>query len=96
VTFPDLPPKDVPHLKLESCHLLFLNANMPLALEADSVVYLGFWHSEKTNKIEGKPSWFSLLFYPGLACYGNKMVVEKACFSEKTSRRFFRSERDSA
>jgi hypothetical protein len=29
----DLPPKDVPHLKLELCHFLFLNANMPVALE---------------------------------------------------------------
>jgi hypothetical protein len=29
----DLPPKHVPHFKLELCHFLFLNANMPLALE---------------------------------------------------------------
>jgi hypothetical protein len=29
----DLPPKDAPHLELELCHFLFLNANMPLALE---------------------------------------------------------------
>jgi hypothetical protein len=29
----DLPPKDVPHLKLEFCHFLILNANTPLALE---------------------------------------------------------------
>ena len=31
--FGDLPPKDVPHLKLKLCHFLVLNANMPLALE---------------------------------------------------------------
>ena len=29
----DLPPKDVPHFKLELFHFLFLNASMPLALE---------------------------------------------------------------
>jgi methylmalonyl-CoA mutase cobalamin-binding subunit len=29
----DLPPKDVPHLKLEFCHFLFLNSGMPLVLE---------------------------------------------------------------
>ena len=28
----DLPPKHVPNFKLELCHFLFLNANMPVAL----------------------------------------------------------------
>jgi hypothetical protein len=29
----DLPPEYVPHLELEFCHFLFLNAGTPLALE---------------------------------------------------------------
>jgi hypothetical protein len=30
---PDLPPILVPHVKLEFCHFLFLNAGMPPVLE---------------------------------------------------------------
>jgi hypothetical protein len=31
----DLPPGHVPHIELEFCHFLFLNAGMSLALEDD-------------------------------------------------------------
>jgi hypothetical protein len=37
----DLPPKHVPDFKLELCHFLFLNANMPLALgDGNSMNYV--------------------------------------------------------
>jgi len=38
----------------------------------------GIW--ENINKIEGKPKWFSLNFYPVLAWFGSKMVAEKFFF----------------
>jgi len=37
----DLPPKHVPDFKLELCHFLFLNANMPVALgDGNSMNYV--------------------------------------------------------
>jgi hypothetical protein len=64
--------KHVPHLELELCHFLFLNANMPLALKDDNamdylvrtwcipnaIFKLGFFHILKSAS-DGDPLNYS-------------------------------------
>ena len=58
----DLPPKDVPHFKLELFHFLFLNANTPLALEDGNPMNYVAWTCCIPNAIF-QPALLLLLRY---------------------------------